>query len=286
MDTHTNDGNFISNFYLQRTGNKESGKKLVFLHGVMGFSANWRRIARAFEQDYEVLVYDQRGHGRSFRPAVGYAPENYADDLKNIIDELGWDQVYLVGHSMGGRAAYVFASKHPDRVTQLVIEDIGPSMYPEGASFITKLIDAVPVPFADKKTARAWFDKDFQEIFSTHRKREQLAEYLYANLTENEKKEAVWRFYEPGIRESVEQGRAAELWDDIGVLSMPTLVVRGEFSSDLPRDVFERMLSMNPTIQGVEIKGAGHWIHSDKPELFIDVLKRFFAGEKLPAAVL
>jgi esterase len=267
---------FLEKFYHQVSGNSESEKKLVFLHGVMGFAANFRRIAKAFEADYEVLVYDQRGHGRSFKPETGYAPENYADDLLKIIDELGWKSIHLVGHSMGGRAAYYFASHFQDRVTRLVIEDIGPSMYQQGADFISRLLDSVPVPFIDKRTARSWFDSEFQAIFASHPKKEQLAEYLYANLMENEQKEAVWRFSEAAIRESIAQGRARERWEDIAELSVPTLVVRGENSTDLPREIYLRMLKTNPLIEGIEIPGAGHWIHADQPEMFIEALRTFF----------
>ncbi|MES2856626.1 MAG: alpha/beta hydrolase [Bdellovibrionota bacterium] len=266
----------LDKFHYQLTGNAESGKKLVFLHGVMGFAANWRRIVKAFEADYQVLAYDQRGHGRSFQPAIGYAPENYAGDLLEIIDELGWQKIDLVGHSMGGRAAYYFASHYPDRVTRLVIEDIGPAMYEKGADFVGRLIDSVPVPFATKRDAREWFDTEFQKIYSNHPKREQLAEYLYANLIENEQKEAVWRFYEPGVKESIAQGRAKERWEDIADLKIPTLVIRGENSTDLPKEVFQKMLETNPLIEGIEIAGAGHWVHSDKPEQFIEALRTFF----------
>ena len=210
-------------------------------------------------------------------------PEDYASDLEKILDELGWASVRLVGHSMGGRAAFHFASQHPDRVTHLVIEDIGPAMYPTGASLVTRMLDAVPVPFSDKRTARAWFDTEFQQIFASEGRRRELAEYLYANLTENEAKQAVWRFFEPGIRESIEQGRARERWEDIEALLVPTLVIRGEFSKDLPRDIFDRMLKSNSKLKGVEVAGAGHWVHSDKPELFIEILREFFAK---PAAAL
>jgi len=259
--------------------------KLVFLHGLMGFALNWRRIAKAFEQDFHVLAYDQRGHGRTLkRPATGYAPEDYAQDLKEILNGLGWQKITLVGHSMGGRASYSFAAHNPERVTRLVIEDIGPKSYDTGTgvTLTERMLNAVPVPFSSKREAREWFNTEFPKIFASERRKEQLAEYLYANLTENDQGQAVWRFYEPGIRESVEQGRSHERWDDIEALTMPTLVMRGEHSGDLPRPVFERMLNMNPRIQGVEILGSGHWIHSDQPELFIEALKTFFAGLPLP----
>ena len=265
-------------FHHQITG-QPNAPKLVFLHGVMGFSANFRRIAHAFEADYEVLVYDQRGHGRSFHAAPGnYRLTDYASDLREILRELGWQKITLVGHSMGGRVAIHFASQYPDMLTRLVIEDIGPSMHTSRASLITRMLDAIPVPFADKRTAKRWFDTEFLELFKAERKKEGLAAYMYANLSENEQKQGVWRFDEAGIRETVEHGRAFDRWDQIEALRMPTLLVHGEWSTDLPRELFEKVLCANRTIEGVEIKNCGHWIHSDQPDVFIQVLKLFFAG--------
>jgi esterase len=276
--------NPLDRFHHTLTGDPAK-PKLVFLHGLMGFSLNWRRIAKAFESDFQILVYDQRGHGRTtVRPATGYAPEDYARDLGEILEALKWTQITLVGHSMGGRASYSFAAQHPEKVTRLVIEDIGPKSYDTGTgvTFTERMLNEVPVPFATKREARTWFDTDFPKIFGDTPQKKILAEYLYANLTENYHGRAVWRFYEPGVRESVEQGRAYERWDDIEALKMPTLVLRGELSTDLPRPVFEKMLKLNSLIEGVEISGAGHWIHSDRPDVFIEALRRFFKGERLP----
>ena len=110
----------IEQFHHQISGNP-SGNKLVFLHGLMGSMTNWRRITPAFENDYQILTYDQRGHGRSFHPQHGYKPTDFAGDLKAILDELGWYNIHLVGHSMGGRNALEFAYLFPRRADKLVI---------------------------------------------------------------------------------------------------------------------------------------------------------------------
>ena len=251
--------------------------RLVFLHGTMGYAANWRRVARHFEDRFEVLVFDQRGHGRSFQPAIGYAAQNFADDLEQVLDALGWDQVNLVGHSMGGRVAYRFAAEHPERVVKLVIEDIGPTNHPTSASLVVRMLDAVPVPFASKAAAKDYFHTSFVEAFDSENNVRGLAEYLFANIKENEKGQAVWRFFEPGVRESVAQARADQRWEDIESLRSPTLLLRGERSKDLPRDVFDKMLQLNDRIEGLEIQNSGHWIHSEQPERFIRAIDEFLS---------
>ena len=273
---------FLQNFHHQITGPAGNSPKLVFLHGVMGFSSNWRRIAKAFENEYQVLVFDQRGHGRTtLRPPSGYAPEDYGDDLRQILDELGWEEINLVGHSMGGRTALHFGASYPQRVTRLVIEDIGPNLPENRQSTVIKIIDTVPVPFPDRQAAKTYFESTFFEQFKEVSQPKGLAAYLFANISENEQKQAVWRFSVPAIRESMAQGRMGDRWDEVRALRMPTLIVRGEHSTDLTRDVYEEVLETNPVIEGVEIADAGHWVHSDKPDEFIEALRRFLGPKGL-----
>ncbi len=266
---------YLENFNYSITGSTEQRQKLVFLHGVMGFGLNWRTVTKALDSAFQCLVYDQRGHGRSFHPENGYAPEDYAQDLKLILDELGWNQVNLVGHSMGGRNALEFAHRFPSRVAKLVIEDIGPVMRETAAESLLTLLNSVPVPFENKRLAKEFFDTKFLEIFKARDDREGIAQFFYANIIEDKQGRAVWRFSEKGVRESIVAGRTQDRWSEIETLQMPTLLVRGEHSRDLPRDLFDEVLKRNPSIQGIEIKGAGHWVHSDQPEAFIAALRTF-----------
>ena len=59
-------------------------RRWVFLHGLMGYAINWRKIVSMMDEDDLSLIFDQRGHGQSFKPSLGYGTEDYALDLKNI----------------------------------------------------------------------------------------------------------------------------------------------------------------------------------------------------------
>src|SRR5687768_16228450 len=110
----------LNQFNYQILG-ENANPKLIFLHGLMGYGANWKSIARHFESRYQILLFDQRGHGRSFQPEKGYKVRDYSQDLQLITQELGWSSFVLVGHSMGGRVAVDYAAEHPDQVACLVI---------------------------------------------------------------------------------------------------------------------------------------------------------------------
>lgn len=252
--------------------------KLVFLHGVMGSLANWRRVIPSFQKEFQVLAYDQRGHGWSFKPSSGYSPEDYSLDLKMILDELGWNKISLVGHSMGGRNALHFAQKYPQRLEALVIEDIGPEGNVEAMKKTIDMVEMVPVPFLSKLAAKEYFEHQFVEKLGGGPGAQILGQYFYTNIESREGGSADWRFSKNAILSSLLSGHFKPRWDAVEDLRIPTLFLRGENSKDFPRSEYDKVMKVNPGIKGVEIAGAGHWIHFDKPQEFTAVVREFLAG--------
>ncbi|WP_413576011.1 alpha/beta fold hydrolase [Bdellovibrio sp. HCB290] len=265
---------YLDNFNYQIYG-PEDGRKWVFIHGLMGYGQNWRRIISGLEATERCLAYDQRGHGRSFQPESGYSPEDYTNDLKQIVDELGWDKFILVGHSMGGRNVLAFASMYPEYVEKLIVEDIGPEASAKAYEYYEYLLNLAPTPFASREEARKYFMEDFVKTAKTREKVEVMSQYFYSNMIEKPDGTVDWRFSKYGIIESVKAGHTRERWDQVRDLKMPTLWIRGEKSQELKPDIYQRILAENPMIKGVEIPGAGHWVHSDQSQTFIETLKSF-----------
>lgn len=266
---------FLSNFNYSVLGNAES-PRVVFIHGLMAFSANWRKIASKIQNDFQCLIYDQRGHGRSFKPESGYSPEVFAEDLNKITDELGWDSFHLVGHSMGGRNAIVFADLFPQKVRTLTIEDMGPEADPRSHLYYEKMLNAVPTPFDSKQSMKQFFASGFEKNFESKEPISVLSTFLQANIEQVENTQVYdWRFSKQAIFETVKEGHIKDRWREVADLSMPVLLIRGENSHVLKREIFEKMLQLNPKITGVEIKQAGHWIHYEKYEEFTAILREF-----------
>ncbi|MBV1853698.1 alpha/beta fold hydrolase [Catellatospora tritici] len=102
---------------------------LVLLHGIGGGGpGDWDTVAAGLSDRFRVYAVDQRGHGRSDR-ADAYSIDLLVADLAQLLDALGLDRIVLVGHSLGGVVAYLFAARHPHRLRALVVEDAG-LMYP------------------------------------------------------------------------------------------------------------------------------------------------------------
>lgn len=255
----------------------QNGRRWVFVHGLMGFLNNWQKITNDLSETECCLRYDQRGHGKSFKPETGYSPEDYAQDLKDLTDALGWDRFILVGHSMGGRNVVAFASMFPEKVEKLIVEDIGPESNSSSSDYYQKLLDAVPTPFETREAAVSFFKNEFASKVATREPHSVLGGFLYANL-EDKGGSWDWKFSKTGILETVRVGRLMDRWNQIESLKMPTLWIRGGNSRELRPEIYQKILESNPMIQGVEIAGAGHWIHSEKPLEFSQAIKNFAGG--------
>lgn len=269
---------FLSNFNYSVLGTNEA-QRVVFVHGLMAFSANWRKIASRLSDDYQCLIYDQRGHGRSFKPAQGYSPEDYAQDLNKMTDELGWTSFHLVGHSMGGRNSLVFADLFPQKVRTLTIEDMGPEADASAFQYYEKMLNYIPTPFMSKEEYKQFFTQDFEKNFKSKEAIAVLSSFLQANLEQVSEGPYAgqydWRFSKQAIVDTAKEGHTRDRWKEVSNLKMPVLLIRGENSHIFKRETFEKMLQANPRIQGVEIKQAGHWIHYEKYEEFTSILREF-----------
>lgn len=274
----------LNNFHYSILGTNQKNR-IVFVHGLMAFAANWRKIASRLENDFQCLIYDQRGHGRSFKPEHGYTPEIFAEDLNIITDELGWDSFHLVGHSMGGRNVIVFANKYAHKVRTLTIEDMGPDADAKSVNYYRDMLELVPMPFSSKEEMRSYFENDFSKNFKSKEPINILSTFLQANIEEkvlDDKAEVAsakydWKFSKNAVYEIVEEGHRKDRWLEVANFKMPVLLVRGEHSHVLSRETFEKMQAVNPMIKGIEVPAAGHWVHYEKHNEFVQMLRDFFS---------
>jgi pimeloyl-ACP methyl ester carboxylesterase len=131
---------------------KEQGKgsPIVFIHGWMDDHSMWNSQIEYFSKKYRAIAYDQRGHGRSDKPKKGYSIKTLSDDLYNFTQKLNIGQFALVGHSLGGMAAMVFALEHPEKVSKLVLVSTGAKSDISMRIMLWALIHALPYNiFAD-----------------------------------------------------------------------------------------------------------------------------------------
>ena len=114
------EANGIKIHYLRTGGAKPP---LILLHGLIGNGACWTPLARALEGEYDVVMPDARGHGKSSAPERGYRYDDHAGDVVGLVASLGLGPPILMGHSMGGMTAAVVASRGGKSIRALVLAD-------------------------------------------------------------------------------------------------------------------------------------------------------------------
>ena len=141
--------------------------------------------------------------------------------------------------------------------------------------FLEKMFDAIPTPFDSRQQVQDFFANDFGKVFNPSESLQVLSLFLNSNIEEKPDGKFDWKFSKDAMLESVRLGNARNYWSELENFKMPILLVRGETSHLLKLDTFKKMLEVNSQIKGVQIAGAGHWIHYEKYEEFTKNLREF-----------
>ncbi len=242
------------------------GTPLVILHGLFGSSDNWLSIAKLLEDSYHVYLLDQRNHGQSPHSDL-FDYEAMAADLLAFFETHKLAAPLVMGHSMGGKTVMEFALRYPDRLEKLVVVDIAPRPYPPHHQQILAGLNAIPV--AQLKT-RSEADAILGEYVSELGIRQFLLKNLYREPKSGEFR---WRINLPVLTEQIENV-GAEI-HSLHAFGKPTLFLHGGNSEYIrPQDVPE-IKALFPRATLTALPGTGHWLHAEKPEEFVAVLRRF-----------
>ncbi|MBI9066391.1 MAG: alpha/beta fold hydrolase [Salinivirgaceae bacterium] len=253
------------------------GPSLIILHGLYGSSDNWVSIGRELMQHFSVYILDLRNHGDSpHLPDHNY--QVMTDDLLEFMNNQNIYSAILLGHSMGGKVAMSFTALHPERVKKLIVVDISPRSYAYNLGdlqktdheiILTALANVDLINLKSRKEADAMIA---QKIKST-----KVRQFLLKNLHRNKDKSFEWK-----INLDVLQANLASVLvglederEDLNEYKNPALFIKGELS-DYILKIDESLIDelfINSTIK--TIKGASHWVHAEKPEEFLSLIKEF-----------
>lgn len=261
------------------TDSRGEGVPVVFVHGFSNDRCVWDELARALPERFRPICYDLRGHGDSgWSVDCRYHPLDHARDLGEIFDALALERAVLIGHSMGGNIATLFASRRVARVRAAVLVDTGPAL---GQDAWRRASGDV------SEQARAY------ESVGEYRKLLGLAYPLAAPeaLDRLARTSLVQRRdgrfepkLDPALLEllgSEEQLRETEamLWDALAKLRCPVLVARGERSAMLPEPVARKMVdSVLADARLVQIPNAGHAVAFDNGPALQAEIEAFLAA--------
>ncbi|MDO0914008.1 alpha/beta hydrolase [Streptomyces sp. DT2A-34] len=236
---------------------------VLLLHGLMGRASHWASTARWLSERHRAVALDQRGHGRSGKPAqAAFTREAYVDDAEAALEQLGLAPAVIIGHAMGALTAWQLAAKRPDLVRGVIICDmrasaLGSASQREWADWF----EAWPVPFATLADVRKWFGEDDPWVERPNPARGE----FYAEVMREH--EDGWRpVFEPDqMLKSRETWVFDAHWEELAQVQCPALVVRG-LDGELGRAEAQEMVRVLPRGEYAEVADAGHLVHYDQPE--------------------
>ena len=246
----------------------EGEEALIIIHGLFGSLDNWLTLAKGFAKTQKVYLIDQRNHGKSPHSDI-FSYVEMAEDLKEFLNEHNLNKVSILGHSMGGKTAMLFASLYPSLVNKLVIVDIGPKYYPPHHTIIITALTSIDLP---NLKSRKEADIKMSETITDFG----IRQFLLKNLTRNETKAFQWKSNLPSIIKNIDNVGAA-LSTDLAYHGS-TQFIKGDRSDYILDEDIDLIQEQFPNAQFTTIQGAGHWVHAEQPEALFNSIINFFAN--------
>ena len=256
------------NLHYLHWGNPQATPVLL-LHGLCSNAHYWDFFARSLKPDYRVLAIDLRGHGDSSR-AESYGFKEYTQDLEVFVTRLGISNMALIGHSMGGINAIIYAARHPDQVEKLVVVDIGPEIDTAGAERMHGEWAKEPESFASEEEV-IMYKKQIQPRYSDAF----IRHHVRHSIKKGEDGRLVFKYDKALFK--TELHSPEWLWEYVKQVICPTLVVHGEESDFLLAGAAQRLASTLAFGSVVNIERAGHSVPGDNPEAFQTAVRRFLS---------
>ena len=240
-----------------------SGKPIYILHGIFGMLDNWHNVANQLSTDYQVITCDARNHGKSFHDDdASFAA--MALDLKNLMDYLGHASATVIGHSMGGKTAMLFADTYPEMVDMLICVDIAPKKYHPGHLDYFRAFKEIDFSTVNSR-------REAEESFLPFAPDMGVRQFLLKNLEANPQ-----GGYKLKINIQAIEAHYAEIIDAIhfnNAFIKSTHFILGEKSGYLKEDDKPYIEQHFPTAMYHWVPNAGHWVHADNPTEFLRILR-------------
>lgn len=236
-----------------------SGKPFVIMHGFLGMSDNWKTLGTQFaESGFEVHMLDLRNHGRSMQ-SVEFNYDLMVNDVVNYCKEKNLENIYLLGHSMGGKVAMFVATQFPDLVEKLIIADIGVKYYKPHHDEILNGLSAVDF---SKKPSRS----DVEEILTPYIPDFGTRQFLMKSLYWKEPGQLDYRFNLEAFVSNKEM--IGDALPENATFSKPTLFLKGANSHYILESDLLEIRHHFPEAKLAIIANAGHWLHAENPTDF------------------
>lgn len=239
---------------------------LLILHGFLGMSDNWKTIGQQFLADgFQVHLLDLRNHGRSFHSAE-FNYERMVQDVYEYCRANDLENINILGHSMGGKTAMLFAVTHPTLVEKLIVADIGPKFYPQHHQIILEGLNAVDFTLKPSRN-------EVEEILAKYISDFGTRQFLLKSLYWQEPGQLAFRFNLAVF--NVNMDEIGKPLPENTIFNKPTLFIRGGNSNYIIDADFEQIKNHFPDAYIETIPNVGHWLHAENPIMFYELANSF-----------
>jgi esterase len=243
------------------------GFPVIILHGLLGLSDNWVSLGRRLAADFDIIIPDIRNHGQSPHSTTFDYP-SLVDDLKELVRDLGLKRFSLIGHSLGGKIAMLYALQYPETLEKLVVVDISLRKYTDH-KLHEELIDAMLSVDFNGIRSRGGIDEQMKRKIGNER----LRQFLLKSAYWRDKEHLAWRIDLESIKNNL-----PKIYGEISSQDeflKPVLFIRGGLSDYISRGDPDKILKNFPFAHFETIENATHWVHADAPDEFYDRVWNF-----------
>jgi pimeloyl-ACP methyl ester carboxylesterase len=245
----------------QAEDESSEAKPLVILHGFLGMSDNWKTLGTQYATEgFEVHMLDLRNHGKSFH-SNEFSYEVMVEDVLAYCMAHNLRNIDIIGHSMGGKVAMLFATTYPEKVNKLIVADIGPKYYKPHHQDILAGLNAVDFSLKPDRTT-------VDEILINHIPDFGTRQFLMKSLYWKEPGQLAFRFNLAVFNKEIEQIGVA--LPSNAIFNNPTFFLRGGNSNYIKDEDFEDIKNHFPNAIIETIPNVGHWLHAENPVAFYD----------------
>ena len=251
--------------YYREFGNSKN-PPIVVLHGLLGSSRNWLKIAELLSLEYWVFLLDLRNHGRSFH-------DNWMDYPTLVQDLEQWQKLHLItpfhliGHSLGGKIAMKYGIEHSNKIQSLTIVDIAPKDYPPHYCREFEALNQLPL---EKINSR----KDAEDFISSWVPDWAMRQFLLTNLQRSGKSSFKWQINLPAITKAIPNLSKNPLNPSHYFIGK-TLFIKGRLSEFILTKDYPNIHSYFPEARICTLKDSGHNPHIDQPNEFVQTIKHY-----------
>lgn len=235
---------------------------LIFLHGLMGSSENWKPQVDHLKDKRRVIAVDLRGHGQSDKPRGNYSIKRFSEDLFSFVKELGIENAVIAGHSMGGIIALRFALDHQEIVEKLILIDSG-ARTPFGKKLLVS-VSKIILQISYKAFVKIYlsgytFPKDYSESKI------------------REAQERVLKIPKYVVNSCFSAVKEFDVTSELGNIIVPTLIIHGSDDKQQPLSQAKYMKERIPNSELVVLEGVGHATIVETPERVGKAIEKFIA---------